>query len=111
MMTDWDSLRIVMELEGYDAETIEQTLAKCEGWDLAAAMAGLEAMGDYLRQFVAGAAQSMAELFEAIAGGQLAPLPAKLPRPPRDTRPKNMAAYRTPRPARVARSSCRKIRR
>lgn len=110
-MIDWNDLRRVMELEGYDAETIEQTLAKCEGWDLAATMDILEATGAYLRQLVGEAAQSMAELFEAIAGGQLAPLPAKLPRPPRDTRPKNMAAYRTPRPARVARSSCRKIHR
>lgn len=108
-MIDREDLRRRLELAGYDAETIALVMAMEPA--LVTVVNGLETLVAMARQFVAEAAQSLAALFEAATDAQQAAGPAKLPRPPRDTRPKNMAAYRTPRPARVARSSCRKMRR
>lgn len=108
-MIDREELRRRLELAGYDAETIALTMALEPV--MVTVVNSLETLVAMARQLMGEAAQSLAELFEAAIDAQQAAGPAKLPRPPRDTRPKNMAAYRTPRPARVARSSCRKIHR
>lgn len=105
-----EELRRLMELQGYDAETIEQTLAKFEGLNLvvddtAAAM-------DLLRDRAREMAEAWEDFMQEYADeAQLLQRPAKLPRPARCIGPKNKAATRVQRPARMARSSCRKVRR
>lgn len=103
-------LRRLMELQGYDAETIEQTLAKFEGLNLV--MEDTAAAIDLLRDRVREMAEAWEDFMQEYAD-EAQPLqrPAKLLRPPRCIGPKNKAATRAQRPARVARSSCRKIRR
>lgn len=111
-MTDREELRRRLVLEGHDPETIDAVLAWY--YEKAAGTDALEELLDWLRVEMAGAFQSMAEAWEQLTGGVAAqPLPQqpKLPRPPRCTGPKNKAATRAQRPARVARSSCRKMRR
>ena len=105
-----EDLRRLMELEGHDQETIDKVLTWYYGThvDLDALAAALE----LLKTEMAEAVQRMADLWEQLtAADEAQPLqqPAKLPRPPRCIGPKNKAATRTQRPARVARSSCRKI--
>lgn len=105
-------LRRVMELEGHDPETIDKVLAWYYGTP--SGMEQLAAALELLRQAMAEAAQSMAEAWEQLTrAGAGPPLQKKEKprRPPRSIGPKNKAATRAPRPARVARSSCRKVRR
>lgn len=106
-MIDPRELRRLMELEGHDPETVDQFLE----WYCGAAltMDQLGAALDLLRQQIQAEAQSLTELIEAVTSGQAPQWPARLPRPPRNTCPKNRAVQQAQRPARVARSSCRKI--
>lgn len=107
-----EELRRVMELEGHDPETIDKVLA----WyyethvDLDALAAALE----LLKVEMAEAVQRMADLWgqlTAAGAGQPLQKKEKPRRPARCIGPKNKAATRVQRPARVARSSCRKVRR
>jgi hypothetical protein len=107
-----EELRRLMKLEGHDPETIDKVLA----WyyrihvDLDAMTAAL----NLLRAEMAEAVQRMVDLWEQLtAAGAGQPLQKKEERrrPPRCIGPKNKAATRAQRPARVARSSCRKIHR
>lgn len=105
-----EELRRLMELEGHDQETIDEVLAWYYGThvDLDTLAAALE----LLKTEVAEAVQRMADLWEQLtAAGAGQPLQKKEERrrPPRCIGPKNKAARRVQRPARVARSSCRKI--
>lgn len=105
-----EELRRILELDGHDPETIEKALA----WyyethvDLDALAAALE----LLKTEMAEAVQRMADLWEqltAAGAGQPLQKKEKPRRPPRCIGPKNKAATRAQRPARMARSSCRKI--
>jgi muramidase (phage lysozyme) len=109
-MTDREELRRLMELEGHDPETIDKVLAwyyrEWIGPDQLAAILNL------LTLEMAEAVQRMADLWAQLtAAGVGQPLQKKQKprRPPRCIGPKNKAATRAQRPARVARSSCRKI--
>lgn len=107
-----EELRQLMELEGHDPETIDEVLAWYYGThvDLDALAAAME----LLKTEMAEAVQSMADLWEeltAAGAGQPLQKKEKPRRSPRCIGPKNKAATRAQRPARVARSSCRKMRR
>lgn len=111
-MTDREELQRLMELEGHNQETIDKVLAWY--YETPAGPDQLAALLNLLRVEIAEAAQSMAELWEELIGADAAqPLQKKEKprRPPRCIGPKNKAATRAQRPARVARSSCRKIHR
>lgn len=105
-----EELRRLMELEGHDPETIDKVLAWYYGThvDLDALAAALE----LLKLEMTEAAQRMVDLWEQLtAAGAGQPLQEKEKprRPPRCIGPKNKAATQVQRPARMARSSCRKI--
>jgi hypothetical protein len=107
-----EELRRILEQEGHDPETIDKVLARYYGIqvDLDALAAALE----QLKLEMAEAVQRMADLWEQLtAAGVGQPLQKKEKprRPPRCIGPKNKAATQAQRPARVARSSCRKIHR
>lgn len=111
-MIDLDELRRDMKLIGYDKETIDEILARYYGYPVA--LDALAVMLDQLKLELTEAAQSMVEVWEQLAAagvGQPLQKKEKPRRPPRCIGPKNKAATRAQRPARVARSSCRKVRR
>lgn len=106
-MIDQKELRRLMELEGHDPETIDKVLAWYYGTP--AGPDQLAAMLDLLRAEMAEAVQSMAELWEALTGAaQPLQKKEKPRRPPRCIGPNNKATMRAQRPARTARSGCRK---
>lgn len=109
-MIDREELRRLMELEGHDPETTDKVLAWYYGTP--AGPDQLAALLNLLRAEIAEAAQSMAELWEELTGAEQPLQKEEKPRrPPRCIGPKNKAAAQVQRPARVARSSCRKIHR
>lgn len=105
-MIDPEELRRFMELQGHDPETISEVMAWYDTTplDRGATVAVL----NLLAAEIAKAAESLSELWEGIQGVLFTPTEKPL-RPPRYAGPKNKAATRVERPARVARSSCRKI--
>lgn len=107
-MIDREELRRLMELEGHDPETIDKVLAWYYG--MLASVDQLAAPLNMLQEEIAEATQSMAELWEELTrASQSLQKEEKPRRPPRCIDPKNKAVTRVQRPARVARSSCRKI--
>lgn len=111
-MIDREELRELMEIEGHDPETIDKVLAWY--YETPVGPDVLVAALELLRQSMAEAVQSMAEAWEQLTGAGVGPplqKKEKPRRPPRCIGPKNKAATRAQRPARVARSSCRKIHR
>lgn len=108
-MIDREELRRLMEMEGYDPETIDGFLAWYYGTSVDTDT--LTAALDLLRAEIAKAVPSMAKLWEQLVRAVLTPPRPALPRPPRNTCPKNWGARTMRRPARVARSNCRKIHR
>ena len=108
-MIERDELRRLMELEGYDPETIDKVIEFYYG--LGVSLDQLTALLDLLRAELSRAAHDLVELWEAVQGGLVVPPKVKPPRPPRCIGSKSMTAQRAQRPVRVARSSCRKVRR
>lgn len=106
-MIDKDELRELMERMGCSAEEIAATL---ETRDFLVSVREkmlemAELLAQYMRQALGGI---LGELEEYACEVEL-PKKEKRRRPPRSIGPKNKAPQRVPRPARVARSSCRKI--
>jgi hypothetical protein len=111
-MIDREELRELMEIEGHDPETVDKVLAWY--YETPVGPDVLVEVLELLRQSMAEAVQSITEAWEQLTGagvGQPLQKKEKPRRPARCIGPKNKAATRVPRPARVARSSCRKIHR
>lgn len=103
-------LRQLLEAEGYTQEEIEYMAAMCFPYaDLAAAVDEWVAMLQRLANYFESAKEVFSHLMDL---GTLPPLPKKdPPRPPRYAGPQNKGRSWTRQPPRLARSSCRKMRR
>ena len=103
-------LRELMVRMGYSSEEIN---AACETRNyLESVQKKMEEMAALLRQYMSEALGEILGTFEVLAEyASEIELPKKKinRRPPRCIGPKNKAPQRVPRPARVARSSCRKF--
>lgn len=109
-MIDREELRWRLVLEGKEPEEIEELLDWYFDTGACAVLGFCEAF-ESIRAAAAEMADDIHTMLEEIAtlAADDAPRKPKLPRPPRCTGPKNKAATRAQRPARAARSSCRKI--
>lgn len=108
-MIDAQELREIMEKMGYSPEQIDAALKKHDY--LKRVEEQMIEMAELLRQYMNEKLVDVLGEFETLAEYDIE---IKLPkkekrRPPRCIGPKNKAPQRVPRPARVARSSCRKF--
>lgn len=78
---------------------------------LAAATLELERLAEAMRQITAPLAESLRQALEDIQAGAVYTPRKKLPRPPKYAGPANKGRTWTRQPPRLARSSCRKMRR
>lgn len=109
MLTEKD-LRELMEEMGYSQEEIDATIERSRF--LNAMHEKMIEMAELLRQYMneaLGETLGMFEMLAEYASKIELPKKEKRRRPPRCIGPKNKAPQRVPRPARVARSSCRKF--
>lgn len=123
MITEEELLQI-MEAEGYSPEEIDKACATNYGAikdldELAKAIQEIaenvrqacETLGKALREAFAPAAERLRQALEALATDYQAKPRQKLPRPPRCAGPQNKGRSWIRQPPRLARSSCRKMRR